>query len=249
MPRDRGARRARGRPARARDQEAAGIVVHHVGFYADDVVELDGLRVLALARVTSDLLCTARSSDALASLTNCCVAPGRSTRSCGSGSRRRSAASRIRGAPCPARGSSRWRHHARRPRAGCAAHCWNPGSPCRRGTGLVVRGVRVVTPCRDGQLALSRWPTREVGSVALAARAAAQGLDVVVRGAGLPRPRRRARPGTARWGGRPRRRRARRSRPARRPRACGPAGAASCAGPARRLPSGRAGRASWSVTS
>ena len=43
-----------------------GLVVHHVGFYADDVVELDGLRVLALDRVTADLLCTARSSDALA---------------------------------------------------------------------------------------------------------------------------------------------------------------------------------------
>lgn len=47
-------------------KKRAGLVVHHVGFYAGDVVELDDLRVLALDRVTSDLLCSARSSDALA---------------------------------------------------------------------------------------------------------------------------------------------------------------------------------------
>jgi hypothetical protein len=43
-----------------------GLVVRHVGFYADDVVEIDGLRVLALERVASDLLCSGRPADGLA---------------------------------------------------------------------------------------------------------------------------------------------------------------------------------------
>ncbi|MCW2632021.1 MAG: hypothetical protein JWR88_983 [Pseudonocardia sp.] len=44
----------------------SGLVVHHADPFQDDVVELDQLRVLALDRVISDLLCTARPADALA---------------------------------------------------------------------------------------------------------------------------------------------------------------------------------------
>jgi hypothetical protein len=43
-----------------------GLVVHHGRPFADDAVELDGLRVLPLDRVIADLLCTLRPSDALA---------------------------------------------------------------------------------------------------------------------------------------------------------------------------------------
>lgn len=42
------------------------LVVHHVQRYAKDVVEIDGMRVLALDRVVSDLLCSARPQDGLA---------------------------------------------------------------------------------------------------------------------------------------------------------------------------------------
>jgi hypothetical protein len=44
----------------------AGLVVHHGRDFADDVLELDGLRVLALDRVIADLLCTLPAPDALA---------------------------------------------------------------------------------------------------------------------------------------------------------------------------------------
>jgi hypothetical protein len=43
-----------------------GLVVRRVGFYTDDVVEIDGLRALALDRVTSDLLCSGRPAESLA---------------------------------------------------------------------------------------------------------------------------------------------------------------------------------------
>jgi hypothetical protein len=43
-----------------------GLEVHHGGFFVDDIVELDGLRVLQLDRVAADLFCTLRSHDALA---------------------------------------------------------------------------------------------------------------------------------------------------------------------------------------
>ncbi|MEJ3659314.1 hypothetical protein WEH80_40790 [Actinomycetes bacterium KLBMP 9759] len=44
----------------------SGLVVHHGGFFASDVVERDGLRMLSINRVTADLLCGERSQDALA---------------------------------------------------------------------------------------------------------------------------------------------------------------------------------------
>lgn len=44
----------------------AGLVVHHGGFFAEDVNEHDGLRVLPLDRVVADLLCSPRRQDALA---------------------------------------------------------------------------------------------------------------------------------------------------------------------------------------
>jgi hypothetical protein len=44
----------------------SGLVVHHGRPFADDAVELDGLRVLPLDRVIADLLCTLRPQDALA---------------------------------------------------------------------------------------------------------------------------------------------------------------------------------------
>jgi hypothetical protein len=43
-----------------------GLVVHNGVFYRDDVEEIDGLRVLALDRVVTDLLCGSGSGDALA---------------------------------------------------------------------------------------------------------------------------------------------------------------------------------------
>lgn len=44
----------------------SGLEVHHGGFFADDVEEVQGLRVLPLDRVVADLLCVARPQDALA---------------------------------------------------------------------------------------------------------------------------------------------------------------------------------------
>lgn len=44
----------------------SGLVVHHGGFFADDIAQLDGLRVLAFDRVIADLLCTLRPQNALA---------------------------------------------------------------------------------------------------------------------------------------------------------------------------------------
>jgi Protein of unknown function (DUF559) len=43
-----------------------GLVVHHSCFYAEQITELDGLRVLSLPQVVADQLCTARPADALA---------------------------------------------------------------------------------------------------------------------------------------------------------------------------------------
>ncbi len=43
-----------------------GLVVRHCGMFADDVVDVLGLRVLALDRVVSDMLCSARPQDGLA---------------------------------------------------------------------------------------------------------------------------------------------------------------------------------------
>jgi len=43
-----------------------GLVVHHGGFFADDVETLDGLQLLPLDRVVADLLCVSRPPDALA---------------------------------------------------------------------------------------------------------------------------------------------------------------------------------------
>jgi hypothetical protein len=43
-----------------------GLTVHHGGFLRDDVVDLAGLRVLCLERVTADLLCSSRPQDGLA---------------------------------------------------------------------------------------------------------------------------------------------------------------------------------------
>jgi very-short-patch-repair endonuclease len=43
-----------------------GLVVHHGSFYRDQVVVLDGLRVLSLPQVIADLVCLARPADALA---------------------------------------------------------------------------------------------------------------------------------------------------------------------------------------
>ncbi|MGH3588319.1 MAG: hypothetical protein ACRDQ0_18605 [Pseudonocardia sp.] len=43
-----------------------GLVVHHARPFADDVIELDGLRALPLDRVIADLLCTLPEADALA---------------------------------------------------------------------------------------------------------------------------------------------------------------------------------------
>jgi hypothetical protein len=53
-------------PYHCKPRSRAGLVVHHSCFYAEQVVELDGLRVLALPHVVADLLCTAEPADALA---------------------------------------------------------------------------------------------------------------------------------------------------------------------------------------
>lgn len=47
-------------------RERRGLVVHHSCFFQEQVVVLDGLRVLTLPQVVADLLCTARPADALA---------------------------------------------------------------------------------------------------------------------------------------------------------------------------------------
>lgn len=53
-------------PVECSARSAPGLVVHHVRRFADDVEEIGGLRVLALDRVVSDLLCSARAQDGLA---------------------------------------------------------------------------------------------------------------------------------------------------------------------------------------
>ena len=47
-------------------RERPGLVVHHGCFFKEQVIVLDGLRVLALPQVIADLLCVARPADALA---------------------------------------------------------------------------------------------------------------------------------------------------------------------------------------
>jgi hypothetical protein len=47
-------------------REQPGLVIHHSCFFREQVVLLDGLRVLALPQVVADLLCTASPADALA---------------------------------------------------------------------------------------------------------------------------------------------------------------------------------------
>src|SRR5689334_9732620 len=47
-------------------RERSGLVIHHSCFFRDQVIMLDGLRVLALPHVVADLLCTARPADAIA---------------------------------------------------------------------------------------------------------------------------------------------------------------------------------------
>jgi len=53
-------------PYGCRPRSRNGLVVHHGSQLAEDVLELDGLRVLPLDRVIADLLCDLRSQDALA---------------------------------------------------------------------------------------------------------------------------------------------------------------------------------------
>lgn len=53
-------------PYRCKPRRRAGLVVHHSCFYTEQIVQLDGLRVLTLPHVVADLLCVARPADALA---------------------------------------------------------------------------------------------------------------------------------------------------------------------------------------
>ncbi len=53
-------------PYEHRVRSRDGLQVHNGGFFAPDVEDLDGLRVLRLERVVTDLLCTVRSRDGLA---------------------------------------------------------------------------------------------------------------------------------------------------------------------------------------
>jgi hypothetical protein len=53
-------------PYSRRPRNRPGLIVHHSCFYGEQVVELDGLRLLAFAQTVADLLCTASPADALA---------------------------------------------------------------------------------------------------------------------------------------------------------------------------------------
>jgi very-short-patch-repair endonuclease len=53
-------------PYQCKPRSRPGLVVHHSCFYTEHVVELDGLRILALPHVVADLLCLAAPGDALA---------------------------------------------------------------------------------------------------------------------------------------------------------------------------------------
>ncbi len=53
-------------PYSCNPKKRPGLVVHHGSFYRDQVIVLDGLRVLNLSQVIADLLCLARPADALA---------------------------------------------------------------------------------------------------------------------------------------------------------------------------------------
>lgn len=67
-----------------------GLVVHHGGFFADDVEVVDGLRVLPLDRVVADLLCLSRPPDALAVVDEALMLAGE-----GHGEFRRAVAARL----------------------------------------------------------------------------------------------------------------------------------------------------------
>ena len=53
-------------PYQRQPRNRPGLVLHHSRFFTDQVVEVDGLRVLALPQAVADLLCLARPADALA---------------------------------------------------------------------------------------------------------------------------------------------------------------------------------------
>ena len=53
-------------PYQCKPRSRPGLTVHHSCFYAEQIVDLDGLRVLALPHVVADLLCVATPGDALA---------------------------------------------------------------------------------------------------------------------------------------------------------------------------------------
>ena len=53
-------------PYQCKPRNRPGLVVHHSCFYAEQLVEVDGLRMLTLEQTVADLLCTARTADALA---------------------------------------------------------------------------------------------------------------------------------------------------------------------------------------
>lgn len=53
-------------PYKSKPRSRDGLVVHHSCFYAEQVVEVDRLRVLSLPHVIADLLCDAPPADALA---------------------------------------------------------------------------------------------------------------------------------------------------------------------------------------
>jgi len=53
-------------PYQCKPRSRPGLAVHHSCFYAEQIVDLDGLRVLALPHVVADLLCLAAPGDALA---------------------------------------------------------------------------------------------------------------------------------------------------------------------------------------
>jgi hypothetical protein len=53
-------------PYQCKPRSRPGLAVHHSCFYAEQVVVLDGLRLLALPHVVADLLCHAAPGDALA---------------------------------------------------------------------------------------------------------------------------------------------------------------------------------------
>ena len=136
-----------------------GLVVHHGSFYRDQVIVLDGLRVLSLCQVIADLLCLARPADALAVGDE---ALHRAGPSCDDF--RRAVADRIRARPDPrgtVRGAFLWELAS--PRAESAAESWTRMLLIEKGLPLPEVNFCILSPAGRELYRLDlAWPSLRI---------------------------------------------------------------------------------------